>query len=222
MLPPRCLHTYSLRSIERFFLTGSRPSQITIVEKWTFPQLLAFLAAFNSLTFDYVVRLKGTNHLSTAYAEMPLPKEVHSAAYLWPLVARALRLTCTTKEFSNLWAEIFPRIPKAAFSGPASSYGPAHELELRERLAESVGDLTATWTPACGMHDRTPERRDTGDRAQTRAEIDALVAHLYGLTKTEFAYILDTFPGMRNKEMKAFGEYQSRRKTLEEYDRFAS
>ncbi len=81
--------------------------------------------------------------------------------------------------------------------------------------------LSVTWSPACGLHDRTPERRDTGDRAQTRAEIDALVAHLYGLTRAEFAYILDTFPGLRNKEMKAFGEFQSRRKALEEYDRFA-
>jgi hypothetical protein len=31
-------------------------------------------------------------------------------------------------------------------------------------------------------------------RAQLRAELDGLVAHLYGLTEDEFAYILTTFP----------------------------
>jgi hypothetical protein len=130
-------------------------------------------------------------------------------------------LVCTAEEYAALWTEVFPQVPADAFTGPAATYGPAHERELRERLAESVRDITATWTLACGLHDRTPERRDTGDRAQTRAELDALIAHLYGLTRTEFVYILDTFPGLRKKEMKSFGEFQSRRKALEEYDRFS-
>ena len=35
---------------------------------------------------------------------------------------------------------------------------------------------------------------DPAERARLRAEIDGLVAHLYGLTEEEFAYILTTFP----------------------------
>lgn len=35
---------------------------------------------------------------------------------------------------------------------------------------------------------------DPEERANLRAELDGLVAHLYGLTETEFAYILTTFP----------------------------
>jgi hypothetical protein len=35
---------------------------------------------------------------------------------------------------------------------------------------------------------------DPAERAKLRAELDALVAHLYGLTEEEFAYILTTFP----------------------------
>jgi hypothetical protein len=35
---------------------------------------------------------------------------------------------------------------------------------------------------------------DPAARAKLRAEGDALVAHLYGLTEEEFAYILTTFP----------------------------
>lgn len=88
-------------------------------------------------------------------------------------------------------------------------------------LNNLIASLTKyTWTSACGLHDRKSDRRDDGDRAQTCAEPDALIAHLDGLTKAEFAYILDTFPVLRGKEVRTLGEYQSERKTLEEYDRF--
>jgi hypothetical protein len=35
---------------------------------------------------------------------------------------------------------------------------------------------------------------DIGDRAQLRAELDGIIAHLYGLTEAEFTHILSTFP----------------------------
>jgi len=35
---------------------------------------------------------------------------------------------------------------------------------------------------------------DPAERARLRAELDGLVAHLYGLTQDEFAHILSTFP----------------------------
>jgi len=35
---------------------------------------------------------------------------------------------------------------------------------------------------------------DEGERARLRAELDGIIAHLYGLTETEFAHILSTFP----------------------------
>ena len=98
-------------------------------------------------------------------------------------------------------------------------YGPANEQKIRQRLAESAKSLTPEWTAECGVHDRLPDRRDTGDRAQLRAEIDAYVAHLYGLSRDDFSYILDTFPGHKKKDEKAFGEFMSKRKCLEEYDR---
>jgi len=82
--------------------------------------------------------------------------------------------------------------------------------------------LTPEWTPASGVHDRTVDRRDTGDRAQLRAEIDAYIAHLYDLSRDDFAYILDTFPVLKRKEEQAFGEFMSKRKCLEEYDRIAT
>jgi len=185
-------------------------------------------SVFASLACDFVIRKKVTNNMNFFYMKtLPIPRlgsgDAKDAAFFWPVVARALRLICTTNEYAALWAEVFPELPAdtlTALRTAPAAYGPAHEQALRQRLAEGYGTLEATWTPACGLHDRKPDRRDDGDRAQTRAELDALIAHLYGLTKAEFAYILDTFPVLRRKELIAFGEYQSKRKALEEFERF--
>jgi hypothetical protein len=52
-----------------------------------------------------------------------------------------------------------------------------------EQLAKDIG---------LGTHRRGAQ--DPIERAQLRAELDGLVAHLYGLTEAEFAHILKTFP----------------------------
>ncbi|HEX8450920.1 MAG TPA: RNA-binding domain-containing protein [Longimicrobium sp.] len=51
---------------------------------------------------------------------------------------------------------------------------------------------------------------DPGERARLRAELDGMVAHLYGLTEAEFAHILGTFP-LVAKETKdaAMAAYQA-------------
>ena len=185
-------------------------------------------SALNSFVCDFILRMKVTINLSEHFlSSLPVPRlgsgDPRDAAYFWPVVARALRLVCTTEEYADLWAEVFPQLPTdtlEALSTAPAAYGPAHEQALRERVAKSYNALDDTWTTASGLHDRKPDRRDDGDRAQTRAELDALIAHLYGLTREEFSYILDTFPVLRRKELAAFGEFQSKRKALEEFERF--
>jgi hypothetical protein len=41
--------------------------------------------------------------------------------------------------------------------------------------------------------------------------LDAPYAHLYGLTREELDYILDTFPIVRRKDEERYGEYQTKR-----------
>jgi hypothetical protein len=45
-----------------------------------------------------------------------------------------------------------------------------------------------------GLGDYSAGATDPAERARLRAELDGLVAHLYGLTEEEFAHILSTFP----------------------------
>ncbi len=64
-----------------------------------------------------------------------------------------------------------------------------------------------------------------------RAELDAYYARLYGLTRDELRYILDpkevhgedfsgeTFRVLKEKEVKQFGEYRTRRLVLEAWDK---
>jgi len=52
-------------------------------------------------------------------------------------------------------------------------------------------------------------------------KIYAYVAHLYGLSLDDFAYILITFPVLKRKEEKPIWVFMSKRKCLEEYDRIS-
>ena len=188
--------------------------------------LAALLASFCA---DYVIRQKVTNHMSHFYMQtIPVPRMSEGAIResFGGLVARAARLLCDHRDFKALWEKAYSidwQSPTFWYpsSAPIDTYGPAHEQEIRRRLRDEAQRLTPEWEPHCGVHDRTADRRDTGDRAQLRAEVDAYVAHLYGLSRDDFAYILDTFPVLKKKEEKAFGEFMSKRKCLEEYDRLA-
>jgi hypothetical protein len=75
-----------------------------------------------------------------------------------------------------------------------------------------------------------PFKWDDERRAHLRAELDAYYARLYGLTRDELRYILDPkdvygddFPGetfrvLKEKEMRQYGEYRTRRLVLEKWD----
>lgn len=187
-------------------------------------------AILSSFCMDFVIRQKVTTHLNFFYMEtMPVPRPIESNILKshFGLIAKALRLLCVSEEFKNLWESLFSttwQTPDFWYPpiAPIDTYGPVPEQEIRKQLRDEAQNLTPEWSHQCGVHDRLPDRRDTGDRAQLRAEIDAYVAHLYGLARDDFAYILDTFPVLRRKEEKVFGEYMSRRKCLEEYDRIGT
>ena len=62
---------------------------------------------------------------------------------------------------------------------------------------------------------------DTQKRHETMSLIDALVAHTYGLSREEYAYILGRFPILEGQEVSRLGEFRSKRLCLEAWDRMA-
>jgi len=82
-------------------------------------------------------------------------------------------------------------------------------------------------------HDMAPFARDLGcdgppfiwneeERRHLRARLDALYFHLYGLTRADAAYILDTFPIVRRRDEAAFGSYRTKEMVLAYYNALAA
>lgn len=71
-----------------------------------------------------------------------------------------------------------------------------------------------------------PFQWDEDRRAQLRAELDAHFFHLYGITREDADYVLESFQtasgGLKNNEIAKFGEYRTKRLVLAEYDRMAT
>ena len=97
---------------------------------------------------------------------------------------------------------------------------------LRDWLAPRVLELTYTawdlepFARDVG-YDGPPFRWDPARRFLLRAELDAAFFHLYGLSRDDTAYVLETFPIVRKNDEKALGEYRTKRVILEIYDAIA-
>jgi hypothetical protein len=99
-----------------------------------------------------------------------------------------------------------------------------------ERLAEWVTrralELTYTSDDMAPLardlgYDGPPFAWDEARRAELRGELDGLYAHLYGLSRDDFAYLLTTFPVLEKNERRKYGEYRTARLALAAYDALA-
>ncbi len=63
---------------------------------------------------------------------------------------------------------------------------------------------------------------DAERRFWLRCELDALYFHLYGISRDDAAYILDSFPIVKRKDEAAYGDYRSQRVILQLYDELAA
>jgi hypothetical protein len=48
--------------------------------------------------------------------------------------------------------------------------------------------------------------------------LNGLYAHLYGLSREELDYILETFPIVKRKDEERYGEYRTKRMVLEAFE----
>jgi hypothetical protein len=124
---------------------------------------------------------------------------------------------------THMSAFIVEQLPVLPASAGASRPAWAPEETLRAWLLPRVIELTYTaWDLEPFAHDvgydGPPFRWDRERRFLLRAELDAAFFHLYGLSRDDTAYILDTFPIVRKNDMKAHGEYRTKRVILEIYD----
>jgi hypothetical protein len=70
--------------------------------------------------------------------------------------------------------------------------------------------------------DGEPFRWNEEDRRHRRARLDAIYFRLYGIGEDDAAYILDTFPIVREQDEKAFGKYRTKEMILAYMRAFAA
>ena len=170
----------------------------------------ALLANLSALVFDFVARHKtgGTHMNYFIYKQLPvLPPDRYTEADLAFIVPRVLELTYTARDLQP-WAEELV----SAWKTETDDWKPGTPEAIRR-------------TPL------TPFPYDPDRRAILRAELDAYYARLYGLTRDELRYILDptdvmgedypseTFRVLKEKEVREYGQYRTRRLVLEAWHR---
>ena len=117
---------------------------------------------------------------------------------------------------TNLSWFIVEQLPVIA---PTDYDRPFGVTTARDLVRDHVLRLTYT------AHDMAPFARDLGydgepfiwdgeERRHLRARLDALYFHLYGLSRDDAEYVLDTFPIVRREDEAACGKYRTRDMTL--------
>jgi len=213
-------------------LAGVADSATCIFSNKSPSYVSCLLSNLNSLLLDYLLRQKlgGTNLSHFVLKQLPvIPPDRYTPDDLAFIVPRVLELTYTAWDIKAFADDVW-RDADEAMRG-----------RLREQWAAN-GAVTGghpfdppAWAEiaedGCPL---APFVWDEERRAVLRAELDALYARLYGLTRDELRYILDPadvygeeFPGetfrvLKEKEIKKYGEYRTRRLVLEAWDRMTN
>jgi hypothetical protein len=150
--------------------------------------------------------------------QLPVPRLTAADAAFAPIVERSAKLICTTPEFDELAVEagLSPLCDHSGRAAERSGGGGERSAGAGERSggddersagagersgrdderSAGAGERSAGGGERSGTAIRGPIYgvTDPAERAKLRAELDAMVAHLYGLTDDQFAHVLETFP----------------------------
>jgi len=206
------------------FLVGARQKTV---------RLTCLVQNLNGLVFDFAVRQKmgGTNLNFFIVKQLPvLPPVRYTPQLLAFIVPRVLELTYTAWDLApfadDVWRE-------AAGEHGGSPLQVAIEAQWQANVEETGGHVGAQppeWLespPSKGLgplegdergFPHPPFKWDEGRRARLRAALDGLYAHLYGLTREELDYIMETFPIVKRKDEAKWGEYRTKRMVLEAWE----
>ncbi len=175
----------------------------------------------SSLVFDFVVRQKvgGTNMSTYFVKQFPvLTMEQVSEEARQFIVPRVLELTYFNHDLDGWADELWDEMDDA----------------MRTLVMERMNKCNGTTAPTVDADraDLVPFRYQEERRAKAQAELDAIYAHLYGLSTEDLRYILDpedvcgegcineTFRVLKDNEQRKFGEYRTKRLVLEAWEKY--
>ena len=107
---------------------------------------------------------------------------------------------------------------------PFDIYTNLKQHQLLNHVTSNAIGLVAVGTD---MMDSLPELQkynvslSHSSRFQIRAELDAVMFHLYGIKRDDVSYIMETFPIVKRKDIQQYGSYKTKETILEIYDAMA-
>jgi hypothetical protein len=99
--------------------------------------------------------------------------------------------------------------------------GQAHSGFIAPRVAELACTTSEMAGLAADLGFDVVTAWDEEKRTQFRAEIDAYMFILYGISRDDADYIMETFPIVKRRDEAMHGEYRTKRLILEAYDQLA-
>jgi len=220
-------------SVSPYYWVPKNEVDTRLYGKWSRDWLLGFRdvtdsrASIRTVIFSILPRVGFGNNAPIMFFEQDNPRLAtcllaNLCSLVFDFVAR--------QKVSGLHLNFFllkqlPALPPVAYTPTDIEYISLRVLEL----VYTAYDLKP-FAEDMGYHGE-PFRWDEERRTLLRAELDAYYAKLYGLTRDELRYILDPqdvygpdFPGetfrvLKEKEIRQFGEYRTRRLVLEAWDR---
>jgi hypothetical protein len=185
---------------------------------------------------------RSTDERTVIVSVLPRVGVGHKAPLVIPGNAAANQMACL---YGNLTAFVLDYVARQKVGGTSLTYFYLKQItvlspdryttgcpwaargQVQDWITPRVLELTYTaWDLAPFArdlgYDGPPFVWDEARRFQLRCELDAAFFHLYGVAREDAAYIMDTFPIVRRKDERAYGEYRTRRVILDVYDALAS
>ncbi|NCD16035.1 MAG: hypothetical protein EOL91_01745 [Actinobacteria bacterium] len=143
-----------------------------------------------------------------------------------------------------VWSSlVFDYVVRQKLVGTNMTYGVLHQVACP---VPETFDQPAPWQPENTLaeyitprvvelvytsHKMAPYARDFGydgppfpwdpdRRALLKAELDAAMFHIYGLTRDEVEHVMDSFPVVRKYDERDYGEYRTRKLVLDKHTLF--
>ena len=178
-------------------LSGKLPS---ILSKQTISFRCLMLASLNSYILDYICRQKvgGTDLNYKIMCQLPIvsPSQ-YTENHLVIIVPKVIELTYTARDLEGFAQDILKEIGEETWN---------------------------TWFPDNPVHEGRvdPFIWNEERRFILQRELDAIYAHLYGISRNDLAYILDTFPIVQKHDEEVYGRFRTKEDVLMWYDHYAN
>lgn len=131
------------------------------------------------------------------------------------------------EELQAAWASfVFDYAARQKSGGTSMKYFTFMQLPMPTASQLETVDVTFDRTARSWLGVRVDRLNgwvvDPAERGEVRAELDALMFHIYGLSRSEVSYVLDTFPIVKRKDEAQVGSYRTKELILAAYDAMAS